>query len=154
MNNISVLFVGDTKNRSYTGSVQEKIRKENLNTSCKILGKVNSVEMKCLYEIVDLSVSFPLRAEGFGRTVSEALYADTPVLAFNFGGVKNQLQDLSNIFKIEPLNYENLHNKIEEILKLEDSIKKDLLKNAKFIIEDNFSKKTMVNKYLTLYESV
>jgi len=153
-NNISVLFVGDTKNRSYTGSVQEKIRKENLNTSCKILGKVNSVEMKCLYEIVDLSVSFPLRAEGFGRTVSEALYADTPVLAFNFGGVKNQLQDLSNIFKIEPLNYENLHNKIEEILKLEDSIKKDLLKNAKFIIEDNFSKKTMVNKYLTLYESV
>ncbi len=146
--------MGDTKNRSYTALVQEKINKENLKTSCKILGNVNSVEMKCLYEIADLSVSFPLRAEGFGRTVSESLYADTPVLAFNFGGVKNQLQDLSDIFKIEPLNYEDLHNKIEEILKLEDSIKKDLLKNAKSIIEDNFSKKIMVNKYLDLYESI
>ena len=150
----TVLFVGDTKNDSYTKLIKEKITKENLEDSCKIIGNLDAQEMKCLYEVADLSVSFPLRPEGFGRTVSESLYSNTLVLAFNFGGVKNQLQDLSDLFKVDPLYYENLHNRIEELLNLDESVKKELLENTKSIIEDNFSKKIMVSKYLALYESV
>jgi len=152
--NISVLFVGDTKNDSFTALVKEKIMRENLDSLCKILGNVNLEEMRFLYQMADLSVSFPLRAEGFGRTISESLYSDTLVLAFNYGGVKNQLEDLSDMFKVEPLNYIGLSNRIEELLNLDELAKKELLQNTKSIIENNFSKKTMVNKYLALYESV
>ena len=80
---ILVLFAGDTKNDSYTKQLREKINKSNLNDTFKILGSINREEMRLLFDIADLSVSLPLRAEGFGRTISESLYSGTPVIAFN-----------------------------------------------------------------------
>ena len=152
--NILVLFAGDTKNSSYTNLVKDKIYQNNLTSICKILGSVNQNEIRSLYQIADLSVSFPLRAEGFGRTISESLYSNTAVLAFDYGGVKNQLENLSDLFKVKPHDYQALPSKIEAILSLTENIKKEVLKEAKLVIDKNFSKANMLNKYLKLYESV
>ena len=152
--NILVLFAGDTKNSSYTNLVKDKIYQNNLTSICKILGSVNQNEIRSLYQIADLSVSFPLRAEGFGRTISESLYSNTPVLAFDYGGVKNQLENLSDLFKVKPHDYQALPSKIEAILSLTENLKKEVLQEAKLVIDKNFSKTNMLNKYLKLYESV
>ena len=152
--NILVLFAGDTKNESYTKLVRDKIKQNNLESVCKILGGVNQDEMRCLYQIADLSVSFPLRAEGFGRTVSESLYSKTPVLAFDYGGVKNQLEDLSEIFKVKPQDFIGLPAQIEKLLSLSDDQKKEALEGVQSFIESDFSKTNMANQYLKLYESV
>ena len=152
--NVSVLFAGDTKNASYTNLVKDKIYQNNLTSICKILGSVNQNEIRSLYQIADLSVSFPLRAEGFGRTISESLYSNTPVLAFDYGGVKNQLENLSDLFKVKPHDYQALPSKIEAILSLTENLKKEVLQEAKLVIDKNFSKTNMLNKYLKLYESV
>ena len=154
LQNLLVLFAGDTKNESYTQLVRNKINKENLSIKCKILGSLNQEEMKISYQIADVSVSFPLRAEGFGRTICESLYLNTPVLAFDYGGVKNQLENLSDLFKSKPHDYKSLPNKINLILNLKQDEKKAALHNVQPLIENNFSKKNMVNKYLELYESV
>ncbi len=151
--NILVLFAGDTKNESYTKLVRDKIKQNSLEGVCKILGRVNQDEMRSLYEIADLSVSFPLRAEGFGRTVSESLYSKTPVLAFDYGGVKNQLANLNEIFKAKHQDYQALPKKIEKLLSLSDDQKKEALEGVQSFIESNFSKINMVNQYLKLYES-
>ena len=151
--NILLLFAGDTKNESYTKLVQNKIEQNNLESVCKILGSVNQDEMRSLYQIADLSVSFPLRAEGFGRTVSESLYSKTPLLAFDYGGVKNQLSNLSEIFKVKPRDYQSLPAKIEKLLSLSEDQKKEVLEGVKSFIASNFSKINMVNQYLKLYES-
>jgi len=152
--NILVLFVGDTKNQSYTKLVRDKINQYNFASKCKILGSVNQDEMRNLYQISDISVSFPLRAEGFGRTISESLYSDTPVLAFDYGGVKNQLENLSDLFKVKPHDYKDLPSKIEILLNLTEDQKKAVLQDAKLVIKKNFSKINMVNQYMKLYESV
>ena len=152
--NILLLFAGDTKNESYTKLVRDKIKQNSLEGVCKILGRVNQDEMRSLYKLANLSVSFPLRAEGFGRTVSESLYSKTPVLAFDYGGVKNQLADLSEIFKVKPQDYQTLPEKIDKLLSLSEDQNKAVLKSAQSVIESNFSKKNMVNQYLKLYESV
>ena len=152
--NILVLFAGDTKNESYTNLVRDKIKQNSLEGVCKILGGVNQDEMRCLYQIADLSVSFPLRAEGFGRTVSESLYSKTPVLAFDYGGVKNQLEDLSEIFKVKPQDFIGLPAQIEKLLSLSDDQKKEALEGVQSFIESDFSKTNMANQYLKLYESV
>ena len=152
--NILVLFAGDTKNESFTKLVREKINQDNLTNICKILGSVNRDEMRCLYQIANISVSFPLRAEGFGRTISESLYSNTPVLAFNYGGVKNQLENLSDLFKVKPNDYNDLPSKIDYLLNLSKEQKKELLQDVKSVIEKNFSKINMVNEYIKLYESV
>jgi len=152
--NILLLFAGDTKNESYTKLVQNKIEQNNLESVCKILGSVNQDEMRSLYQIADLSLSFPLRAEGFGRTVSESLYSNTSVLAFDYGGVKNQLSNLSEIFKVKPRDYQALPAKIEKLLSLSEVQKKEALEDVQSVIESNFSKINMVNQYLKLYESL
>ena len=152
--NILLLFAGDTKNESYTKLVQNKIKQNNLESVCKILGSVNQDEMRSLYQIADLSVSFPLRAEGFGRTVSESLYSKTPLLAFDYGGVKNQLSNLSEIFKVKPRDYQALPAKIEKLLSLSEDQNKEVLEGVQSFIASNFSKINMVNQYLKLYESL
>ena len=152
--NILVLFAGDTKNKSYTKLVQDKIEQNNLKFVCKILGSVNQDEMRSLYQIADLSLSFPLRAEGFGRTVTESLYSKTPVLAFDYGGVKNQLANLSDMFKVKPQDYQALPAKIEKLINLSEAQKKEALEGVQSVIESNFSKINMVNQYLKLYESL
>lgn len=151
--NILVLFAGDTKNKSYTKLVRDKIEQNNLKQVCKILGSVNQDEMRSLYQIADLSLSFPLRTEGFGRTVSESLYSKTPVLAFDYGGVKNQLANLSDMFKVKPQDFQVLPAKIEKLLSLSDVEKKEALEGVQSVIESNFSKINMVKQYLKLYES-
>ena len=151
---ILVLFAGDTKNDSYAKQLREKINKSNLNDTFKILGSVNQEEMRLLFDIADLSVSLPLRAEGFGRTISESLYSGTPVIAFNYGGVKNQLEHLSDSFKLTPQDYVSLPNKIDLLLNLSGDQKFKILQNVKTVIENNFSKENMVNQYLEFYESV
>ncbi|MDC1054500.1 glycosyltransferase [Alphaproteobacteria bacterium] len=150
---ILVLFAGDTKNKTYTKLVQDKIKQNSLKGVCKIIGSVNQNEMRSLYHIADLSVSFPLRAEGFGRTVSESLYSKTPVLAFDYGGVKNQLANLSEMLKVKPQDYQALPTKIEKLLSLSEDQKKEALEGSLSVIERNFSKINMVNQYLKLYES-
>ena len=151
--NILVLFAGDTKNKSYTKLVRDKIEQNNLKQVCKILGSVNQEEMRSLYQIADLSLSFPLRTEGFGRTVSESLYSKTPVLAFDYGGVKNQLANLSDMFKVKPQDFQVLPAKIEKLLSLSEVEKKEALEGVQSVIESNFSKINMVKQYLKLYES-
>ena len=151
---ILVLFAGDTKNDSYAKQLREKINKSNLNDTFKILGRVNQEEMRLLFDIADLSVSLPLRAEGFGRTISESLYSGTPVIAFNYGGAKNQLEHLSDFFKLTPQDYGSLQNKIDLLLNLSANQKVKIFQNVKTVIENNFSKENMVNQYLEFYESV
>ena len=152
--NILVLFAGDTKNENYTKLVRDKIDQNNLDRIFKILGSINQDQMRSLYQIADLSVSFPLRAEGFGRTVSESLYSKTPVLAFDYGGVKNQLANLNDMFKVKPQDYQILPTKIEKLLSLSKSQKKEAIEGVQSVIESNFSKINMVNQYLKLYESL
>ena len=152
--NVSVLFAGDKKNESYTRLVKDKINQNNLSTICKILGSINQDEMRSLYQIADLCVSFPLRGEGFGRTISESLYSNTPVLAFDYGGVKNQLENMSDLFKVKPHDHEGLPAKIELLLNFTEDQKKEALQEAKSVIYKNFSKINMVNQYMKLYESV
>ena len=151
---ILVLFAGDTKNDSYAKQLREKINKSNLNNTFKILGSVNQEEMRLLFDISDLSVSLPLRPEGFGRTISESLYSGTPVIAFNYGGAKNQLEHLSDFFKLTPQDYGSLPNKIDLLLNLSSNQKVKIFQNVKTVIENNFSKENMVNQYLEFYESV
>ena len=151
---ILVLFAGDTKNENYTNQLREKINKSNVKNIFKILGSVDKKEMRLLFDIADLSVSLPLRAEGFGRTISESLYSGTPVIAFNYGGVKNQLEHLSDFFKSIPRDYESLPSKIDLLLNLSEDQKIKILQNVRAVIENNYSKENMVNQYLEFYESV
>ncbi len=147
-------FVGDTKNKSYSQRVQNKINDLNLTDNCKIIGNLNKDDLKIMYHLSSIIISLPLQPEGFGRIVSEALVMRKKILAFNYGGVKDQLKGLDNIYKVEPLVYDNLHNKLRDLVNIDKEIFLNISNNSRDHIINNFSKEQMVKKYLNLYEKI
>ena len=149
-----LFFVGDTKNQSYTRRVQNKINILNLNDKCKIIGNLNKHDLKIMFYLSSIIVSFPLQPEGFGRIISEALIMRKKILAFNYGGVKDQLNDLENIYKAKPLKYDDLHLKLLNLLNLEDEKFINISSSSKDHIIKHFSSEQMVKKYVNLYEQI
>ena len=124
-----------------------------LKNKCKILGNLTTKELKIMYFISDLIISTPKKPEGFGRIISEALSMKKMVLAFNFGGVKDQLNKLDSIYKAEPLNYHIIDQKINTILSLSKEEKNNLTQRGREHVVKFFSKNEMVYNYKNFYES-
>ena len=125
----------------------------NLENKCQILGNLTTKEIKIMYFISDLILSTPNKPEGFGRTISEALSMKKMILAFNYGGAKEQLKNLDPIYKSEPLDYYLLEKKINIILSLSDEEKSNLSQKGREHVVKFFSKKEMVYNYKNFYES-
>ena len=147
-------FVGDNKNSSYYKRFLKEIKRRNLNYNCRILGHLNKEELKMMYQCSDLVVSAPLKPEGFGRTISETLSMKRIVLAYNFGGVKNQLESLDSIYKITPLDHDEMKVKINLILRLQENEIQRLGIIARQHIIKFFSKDFMLRSYNNLYEEI
>ena len=147
-------FPGDDKNISYYKKLLSEINKKGLNNKCRIMGNLNSEELKMMYQCSDLIISAPLQPEGFGRTISEALLMNKIVLAYNYGGVKNQLDDLPSIYKITPLDLNEMKNKILSSLNLEQEKILQLGYEGRKHIIKHFSKKNMLSSYQKFYEEI
>ena len=147
-------FVGDDKNITYTKKLTNEIRKKNLNYNCKILGHLEQNKLKMMYHYSDLVISAPLKAEGFGRIISESLAMKKMVIAYNFGGVKNQLENLDDIYKINPQNHEELIDKIHLILNSPLKSFNELKQIGRDHVLKYFSKKQMLEKYFNLYQGI
>tara|TARA_Y100001970_G_scaffold293456_1_gene440356 strand:+ start:23232 stop:24359 length:1128 start_codon:yes stop_codon:yes gene_type:complete len=152
--NYFTYFVGDDKNFSYTSVLQNEINKSSLGDKCMILGNLNRNELKLMYSISDIVISAPLRPEGFGRIVSEGMSMKKIVLAFDFGGVSDQLKQIDSLYKIQPRNYEALSNKINLLSDLSDEKKINLTNIARNHVLKYFTSNEMVNKYKNFYDNI
>jgi len=152
--NYFLYFVGDTKNQSYFQKVQNKINYLKLTNNCKIIGNLNKDDLKIMYYLSSIIVSLPIQSEGFGRIIGEALVMRKKILAFNYGGVKDQLNGLDEIYKAEPLVYDNLHLKLQDLVEIDNERFLNISNNSRDHIINNFSKEQMVKKYLNLYEKI
>jgi len=147
-------FVGDDKNIIYTKKLTNEIRKKNLNYNCRILGHLDKNELKMMYHCSDLVISSPLKAEGFGRIISESLAMKKMIVAYNFGGVNNQLEGLDDIYKINPHNHEELKKRIQLIISSSSENFYKLKQSGREHIVRYFSKKQMLEKYFNLYQGI
>ena len=150
--NFLLYFAGDTKNQSYTEKLQNKIQSFNLGHKCKIIGNLLRDDLKTLYYLSSIITSFPLQAEGFGRTISEALIMKKKILTFNYGGVKDQLDKLDDIYKVDPHKYNEIDIKLQNIIKIDKEKFSNISLNSKDYISKTFSKNQMVQSYVDLYE--
>lgn len=147
-------FVGDTKNLSFYDKLIKKINKYGLDKNCKVLGHLDKKKLKMMYKCSDIIISAPLKPEGFGRTISEALAMKKIVLAYNFGGAKDQIEKLSSIYSVEPFNSDELRKKIVKVLNLETEEIDKLGYLARNYIIQNFSKEAMLKSYKSFYEEI
>ena len=147
-------FIGDDKNKNYTSKLSKYINKKGLHHICKIMGHLPPNDLKMMYICADVIVSAPLKPEGFGRIISEALSMKKIILSYDFGGAKDQLSDLSSLFKITPNDQEELKDRIDKVFNLSRSYIEKLGSISRSHVINNFSDQKMFENYLKLYQKI
>jgi trehalose synthase len=87
--------------------------------------------------------------EGFGLTVTEALWKRKPVVASNVGGIPLQIKDGETGYLLEPNDYDGFAERIVSILK-HPSQAKSLGEKARRHVQDNFLITRLVSDHLDL----
>ena len=75
--------------------------------------------------------------EGFGLTVSEALWKGTPVVGSRVGGIRSQIIDGKTGYLVDPLDYNECAKKTIELL-TNDKLREDMGKYGKEHVKNNF----------------
>jgi len=87
--------------------------------------------------------------EGFGLTVTEALWKETPVVASNVGGIPLQISDGENGFLFEPNDNNGFAQKIVELIRKPELARK-IGKNGRETVRQNFLVTRILKDYLDL----
>ena len=147
-------FIGDDKNTSYKNKFINEINKKNLNNVCRVLGNLNSEELKIMYKCSDIVISAPLKPEGFGRIISESLAMKKIILAYNYGGAKDQIDKLDDLYKLNPGQLNELKNRILKVLEMDQVTINNLGNIAREHVSKNFSKNLMLESYYNFYQEL
>ncbi len=91
--------------------------------------------------------------EGFGLTVTEALWKGTPVVASNVGGIPIQVKDGETGFLVEPHDHDTTTDIIADLLKKPDKGRK-IGERGREYVRDNFLITRLVIDYLELLKEI
>lgn len=91
--------------------------------------------------------------EGFGLSVTEALWKETPVVGTNVGGIPLQIVDGENGFLVEPYDTKGFADRIIRILRNPD-LAEEMGKKGKEIVRKNFLITRLLLDYLDLLNEI
>lgn len=133
--------------RIYDG-IRRKADKLIRNGDVVLLNTENNTLVNSLQRKSSVIVQKSIR-EGFGLTISEALWKETPVVASNVGGIPLQIVDGENGFLVDPFDKKDCANKI--ITLLQDPVKaKDMGKKGKEMVRKKFLITRLLQDYLNM----
>ena len=112
------------------------------------LDGVADLEVNAFQQISNIVIQKSIR-EGFGLTVTEALWKGTPVIGGNVGGIKLQIENGVNGFLVDTI--EDAAEKVLYLLK-NPKIAKKMGKNGREKVKKEFLLITHVEKYLDLFK--
>jgi trehalose synthase len=112
----------------------------------------NNILVNVLQRISAVIIQKSIR-EGFGLTVSEALWKGTPVVASRVGGIPLQIQDGVNGYLLEPDDYDGFANKIVEILK-NPKIRDQVGKAGRETVKEKFLITRLLGDYLDVFQEM
>ena len=112
----------------------------------------NDILVNVLQRVSSVIVQKSIR-EGFGLTVFEALWKETPVVASNVGGIPLQITDGENGFLVKPLDYNGFADRI--IYLLENPSKAEQIgKKGKEIVREKFLITRLLTDYIDLFNEL
>ncbi len=91
--------------------------------------------------------------EGFGLTVTEALWKEKPVVASRVGGIPLQITDGQTGFLVEPTDHETFARRIVELIKNPD-MGRELGRKGKEVVREKFLITRLIIDYLNLMDEM
>lgn len=138
----------DPEGQELFQSLEKRVEKSPFKKDIKLLVTDNAFLVNCLQRASSVVVQKSLK-EGFGLTVSEALYKGTPVVASNVGGIPIQVLDGINGFLHEPYDYRGFTQSIIKLLENEQ-MRKEMGKMGIEHVKKNFLITRLMRDWLIL----
>lgn len=129
--------------------VNSAIAKSKYKKDIKILCEDNSILVNALQRQSTVIIQKSTK-EGFGLTVSEALYKGTAVIASDVGGIPLQVIDGKTGFLCKPKDYKGFSEKIIQLIE-DESLRNKLGKAGKEHVKENFLITTLMDKWMDLF---
>ena len=129
--------------------IQKLVKELDLEGDAIFLGNVPHKDIPRAYKMADVVV-LPSKMEGFGLSLTEAMAAGKPVVAYDVGGVSTQIEHGFNGFLTEKGDFTELAEKICELLG-DRELKGIMGERAKKIVEERFNVRKAAEKYLNVY---
>ncbi|TAE70811.1 MAG: glycosyltransferase [Bacteroidetes bacterium] len=166
-----VLFVADAigdvrKGLHYLLEALEKVESKDMILVTTGQGEVKNIDLihyelgffsddaqiALAYNCADIFV-IPSLEDNLPNTVLESMACGTPIIGFEVGGVKDMIQNEENGYLIETKNSDELAEKITYLLK-NNSLRKQMARNARKIAEDYYQLDIQAKKYINLYQNI
>ena len=122
---------------------------ENIHVLSNLDG-IGDLEVNAFQSISDVILQKSIR-EGFGLTVTEALWKETPVIGGNVGGIQLQIEDGVNGFLVNSID--EAADRVLYLLKHPERAK-EMGKNGREKVKNNFLLFSHVEKYLDLFRDL
>jgi trehalose synthase len=146
------LATDDPDGQKLFKKVEDKSKKSPYEQDIKILLDGNNLFVNCLQRASSVILQKSIR-EGFGLTVSEALYKGTPVVASNVGGIPTQVIDGSNGFLYDPKDYKGFSEGIIKLIK-NPGLRDEMGKKGQEYVRNNFLITRLISDWLTIFENL
>ncbi len=118
------------------------------------VGHIKSqVSMASLYRLANLTV-VPSRAEAFGQVAAESCACATPVVAFNYSGLKDIIIDNYNGYLAEPFCPNSLAECIVKFIGLEKQDLDIMSKNSVEYINEKFNPAKIASDFNGIYQKL
>ncbi len=140
-----IFHFGDGKLRS---EFEREMKKLKLEKNYKVFGYVEDVED--FYSIFDVFLMVS-KSEGLGSSVLDAFFYGVPVVSSDSGGLKEVVSGHGILCR-----YDDVDCFVSGILKLfeDEVLREKFIKDGMTFVENNFSEKIVVDKFLKVLKSV
>ncbi|MHC4944330.1 MAG: glycosyltransferase [Planctomycetota bacterium] len=91
--------------------------------------------------------------EGFGLSVTEAMWKETPVIASDIGGIPLQIKNGESGFLLKPTDWKGFAERIALILE-NPKLAREMGKRGKEIVRENFLLTRLLSDYLDLFNKI
>jgi glycosyltransferase involved in cell wall biosynthesis len=95
----------------------------------------------------------PSLKEGTPITILESFLAETPVVASNVGGIKEQIENGINGYIVEPRNINEFAKKTKELL-IDAQQNKRFTKKSKHVLNKKFKLSNHVKQIINVYKEL
>ena len=138
----------DPEGMELYSEIIEKVRHSKNNDDIYLINIESDILVNALQTKSDVIIQKSLR-EGFGLTVTEALWKGTPVVASNVGGIPLQIQDGKSGYLVDPRDTNGFVEQIVKILNDPD-LAIEMGTKGKEYVQRNFLITRLLTDYLDL----
>lgn len=132
--------------------VKRKAKRMIENRDIMLITSENNILVNALQRSSAVIIQKSIR-EGFGLTVTEALWKGKPVVASNVGGIPLQIKDGENGFLLEPDDTKGFADGIVRILQ-NPMLSEEMGKKGREVVKKNFLITRLLSDYLDLLNEV